>query len=341
MLKFFKKRWYLILLAIFVVGFIIYKNNISSKVKNKVDSYTIKRENLKEVLTLSGEIDASEKATLKFQTSGRLAWVGVKEGDFVKKYQTLASLDQRDIKNRLTKYLNTFSVSRNTFEQTIDDNWNLQYDLSGSIRREAERVLKNNQFSLENAVLDVEYQNLSLEYANLWTPIEGIVTHVSVPFSGVNVTPAGADFEVVNPKTLFFSVAAEQGDVINLQEGATGEISFDAYPEKKFNASLYYISFSPKDGETGTVYELRLKLDEQAQKLGLKLAMTGDVDFLIKQEKNVLSAPSSFIKKDGKGSYVYVGSPDKKVKKYIDISAEIDGKYVITNGLQDKETIYD
>ena len=341
MLKFFKKRWYLILLAIFVVGFIVHKNNISSKAKNKVDSYVIKRENLKEVLTLSGEIDAGEKATLKFQTSGRLAWVGVKEGDFVKKYQTLASLDQRDVKNRMQKYLNTFVSQRLTFEQTKDDYWNKQYDLSESIRKSAERTLQDSQYDLNNSVLDVELQNLSLEYANLWTPIEGIVTHVSVPFAGVNVTPAGADFEVVNPKTLFFSVAAEQGDVINLQEGATGEISFDAYPEKKFNASLYYISFSPKDGETGTVYELRLKLDEQAQKLGLKLAMTGDVDFLIKQEKNVLSVPSSFIKKDGKGNYVFVGKPDKKVKKYIDISTEIDGKYVITNGLQDKEIIYD
>jgi len=341
MLKFFKKRWYLILLAIFVVGFIVYKNNISSKAKNKVDSYVIKRENLKEVLTLSGEIDAGEKATLKFQTSGRLAWVGVKEGDFVKKYQTLASLDQRDVKNRMQKYLNTFVSQRLTFEQTKDDYWNKQYDLSESIRKSAERTLQDSQYDLNNSILDVELQNLSLEYANLWTPIEGIVTHVSVPFAGVNVTPAGADFEVVNPKTLFFSVAAEQGDVINLQEGATGEISFDAYPEKKFNASLYYISFSPKDGETGTVYELRLKLDEQAQKLGLKLAMTGDVDFLIKQEKNVLSVPSSFIKKDGKGNYVFVGKPDKKVKKYIDISTEIDGKYVITNGLQDKEIIYD
>ncbi|MEK7096808.1 MAG: efflux RND transporter periplasmic adaptor subunit [Patescibacteria group bacterium] len=341
MLKLLKKRWYFILLAIFIIGFVIYKNNISSKDKNKVESYTIKRENLKEILTLSGEIDAGEKASLKFQTSGRLAWVGVKEGDSVKKYQTLASLDQRDIKNRLTKYLNTFSVSRNTFEQTIDDNWNLQYDLSGSIRREAERVLKNNQFNLENAVLDVEYQNLSLEYANLWTPIDGIVTHVSSPFAGVNITPAGADFEVVNPKTLFFSVAAEQGDVINLKEGDIGDISFDAFPEKKFKATLYYVSFSPKEGETGTVYELRLKLDDQAEKLSLKLAMTGDVDFLIKQEKNVLSAPSSFIKKDGKGDYVYIGKPNKKVKKYIDITQEIDGKYVITNGLQEKEIIYD
>ncbi len=341
MLKFFKKRWYLILFGILILGFFLYKNNADSKAKNKVDSYTIKRENLKEVLTLSGEIDAEEKATLKFQTSGRLAWVGVKEGDFVKKYQTIASLDQRDLKNRMTKYLNTYAVQRNTFEQGKDDNIVEQNSLSQIVRDEAKRVLENNQYNLNNTVLDVEYQNLSLEYANLWTPIEGIVTHVSVPFSGVNITPAGADFEVVNPKTLFFSVSAEQGDIINLQEGAVGDISFDAFPEKKFKTTVYYLSFSPKDGETGTVYELRLKLDDEAASLPLRLGMSGDVDFTIKEEDGVLSVPSSFIKKDKKGDYVYVGSPDKKVKKYIDISMEIDGKYIITNGLQEKEVIYD
>lgn len=341
MKDFLKKRWYLVLIIIMVGGFIFYKNSSSATAKDKVNSYIIKREDLKEVLTLSGEIDAEEKVTLKFQTSGRLTWVGVKEGDYVKKYQSLASLDRRDIQNRLTKYLNTYSIGRNSFEQTKDDYWNKQYDLSESIRKSAERTLKNNQFSLENTVLDVEYQNLSLEYANLWTPIEGIVTHVSAPFAGVNITPAGADFEVVNPKTLFFLVTAEQGDVINLKEGDVGDISFDAYPEQKFKATIDYISFSPKTGETGTVYELRLKLDEQARALPLKLAMTGDVDFLTKQVKNVLSAPSSFIKKDSKGDYVYVGKPDKKIKKYVDISSEIDGKYVITNGVEEKEVIYD
>jgi len=341
MIKFFKKRWYVILIIVLVVYFIFYKNSATSAVKNKANSYTIKRENLREVLTLSGEIDAEEKASLKFQTSGRLAWVGVKEGDYVKKYQTLASLDQRDIKNRLTKYLNTFAVARNSFEQTIDDNWNLQYDLSGSIRREAERVLKNNQFSLDNTVLDVEYQNLSLEYANLWTPIEGIVILVSVPFAGVNITPAGANFEVVNPKTLYFSATAEQGDAINLKEGMIGEISFDAFPEKIYKGELYYVSFSPKTGETGTVYEIKVKLDEEALNMPLKLAMTGDLDFLIKEEKKVLSVPSSYIKKDKKGDYIYVGSATKKEKKYIEISNEIDGKYVITNGLLEGEVIYD
>ncbi len=341
MIKFFKKRWYLILLGILIIGFFLYKNNATSKAKNKVDNYIIKRENLKEVLTLSGEIDAEEKATLKFQTSGRLVWVGVKEGDFVKKYQVIASLDQRDLKNRLNKYLNTYVIERNDFEQDKYDNKNKQFDLSESIRKTAETTLKNNQYSLENTVLDVEYQNLSLEYANLWTPIEGVVTHVSIPFAGVNITPAGADFEVVNPKTLFFSVSAEQGDIVNLQEGTVGDISFDAFPEEKFKTTVYYLSFSPKDGETGTVYELRLKLDDQAANLPLRLGMSGDVDFTIKEENQVLSVPSSFIKKDKKGDYVYVGSPDKKVKRYINISREVDGKYIITNGLQEKEVIYD
>ncbi|MFA5770235.1 MAG: efflux RND transporter periplasmic adaptor subunit [Patescibacteria group bacterium] len=334
MKKFFKKRWYLILIVVLIASFIFYKKSTATAAKNKVDSYVIKRENLKEILTLSGEIDASEKATLKFQTSGRLAWVGVKEGDYVKKYQGIASLDQRDVKKTLEKKLLAFSKTRWDFDQTKDDNKDVLTD-------KIKRVLDKAQFDLTSSILDVELQNLTLEYSYLSSPIEGIVTHVSVPFAGVNVTPAGADFEIVNPKTLYFSVAAEQGDVINLREGAAGEISFDAFPEKKFKADLYYVSFSPKSGETGTVYELRLKLNDQVQALPLRLAMTGDVDFLIKEENNVLSVPSSFIKKDGKGSYVYSGNPSKKVKKYIEISEEIDGKYIITNGLQEKEIIYD
>ena len=341
MISFLKKRWYLVLIIIVVISFIFYKNNTSKAIKNKIDSYKIKREDLKEVLTLSGEINAEEKVSLKFQTSGKLAWIGVKEGDYVKKYQTLATLDQRDIKNRLQKYLNTFVSQRLTFDQTKDDYWNKQYDLSESIRKSAERTLQDSQYDLNNSVLDVELQSLTVEYANLWTPIEGIVTHVSAPNAGVNITPAGADFEIVNPKTLYFSATAEQGDVINLREGMIGEISFDAFPEKIYKSRLYYVSFSPKEGETGTVYEVRVELNEDALNLPLKLAMTGDLDFLIKEEKEVLSVPSSYIKKDKKGKYVYVGGATKKEKRYIKISNEIDGKYVITNGLVENEVIYD
>ena len=47
------------------------------------------------------------------------------------------------------------------------------------------------------------------------------------------------------------------------------------------------------------------------------------------------------LKKDKKGSYVYTGSDKKKVKQYIDYSEEVDGKYIITDGLTENTVIYD
>lgn len=57
-----------------------------------------KRNTIKEEITLTGTIDASTKANLQFKTSGQLAWVGVKVGDNVKKYQAIASLNKEELK---------------------------------------------------------------------------------------------------------------------------------------------------------------------------------------------------------------------------------------------------
>jgi len=337
MISFFKKRWYFLIIIILI--FVLIFTQVRLKKTNDEEKLTAKKQNLKEVLTLSGEIDAQEKATLKFQTSGRLAWVGVKEGDYVKKYQGIASLDKRDLKNRLDKNLNLYLKQRNNFDQTRDDYKDIYEFSSGDFHDQVKRILENNQYDLNNSVLDVEYQNLSLEYANLWTPIEGIVTRVDVPNAGINITPANATFEVINPKTLHFSATVEQADVVNLKEGMKGRLTLDSFSDLEDEAKIFYISFSPKSGETGTVYKIKLNLSEKIKKLPLRLGMTGDVEFTIKEKNNVIALPSRFIKKDKKGNYVFIKEKNKKVKKYIEIGDEIDGKIVIETGLKDGETI--
>lgn len=338
MIGFLKKRWYF-LVIIFLVFILVFTQRQMKKTKTE-EKLTLKKQNLREVLTLSGEIDAEEKVSLKFQTSGRLAWVGVKEGDYVKKYQGIASLDKRDLKNRMDKYLNTYAKQRNTFEQNKDDYIEVRdFGLSQEIRDQAKRILENNQYDLNNAVLDVEYQNLSLEYANLWTPIEGIVTHIDVSNAGVNITPAGATFEIVNPKTLYFSATVEQADVVKIKEGMVGKIVLDSFSDFEDKAKISYISFSPKSGETGTVYQIKLDLSQKTKQLPLRLGMTGDVEFLVKEKNNIIALPLRFIKKDKKGSYVFVKENNKKVKKYIEIGEEIDGKIVVESGLNEGETI--
>ena len=337
MIEFLKKRWYflVIILLVFVLIFI----QTQAKKTEVEEKMTVKKQNLKETLTLSGEIDAEEKVSLKFQTSGRLVWVGVKEGDYVKKYQAIASLDKRDLKNRLDKYLNNYLKQRNSFEQTKDD-YEETYEFStGDLHKRAKRILENSQYDLNSAVLEVEYQNLLLEYADLWTPIEGVVTHIDIPKAGVNITPANANFEIVNPKTLYFSATVEQADVVNLKEEMKGKLTLDSFSDFEDEVKISYISFSPKSGETGTVYQIKLELSEKTKKLPLRLGMTGDVEFLIKEKNNVIALPSRFIKKDKKGSYVFVKENNKKIKKYIEIEEEIDGKIVIKSGLNEGEII--
>lgn len=340
MKKFLKKRWYFFVIVLLIVGFFYYRNRVLTQTANKENSFTVIRTNLKNILTLSGQLSADEQVALRFQTSGRLNWVGVKVGDHVKKYQEIASLDQRDLKNRLTKYLNTYSEQRNNFDSAVEDS-NVQSGLSQPIRDDAERVLENNQYDLNNAVLDVEYQNLLLEYANLYTPIEGIVTNVDSPYPGVNISPAGAEFDIVNPKTLYFSASADQTDVVNLKEGMTGDISFDAYPDKIFKGKLYFIGFTPETNETGTVYETRFRLDEATMKLPLKMGMTADVDINLQEEDNVLAIPTAFLNHDRKGSYVTVKINNLKTKRYVEVGDEINGNQVIKNGLSAGDVIYD
>jgi len=334
--KLIKKRWY-VFLAVLVILFFVYRQFVVlPKKKLEGKSYRVRRQNIKEVLSLSGEVAAEESVALRFQTSGRLAWVGVKEGDYVRKYQAIASLDQRDLKNRLNKYLRDYAKERNDFEEASD----VTYP-SGAVTNTIKRILENNQYDLDKTVLDVEYQNLAIEYSNLWTPIEGIVTHIDTPYPGVNITPAGAEFDIVNPKTIYFSVTADQTDVVNLKVGDQGEVVFDPFPNKTYTGKINYIAYSPKTDETGTVYEIHIKLDEKVMKLPIKIGMTGDVDFLVKEKNNVLSVPSGYINSDKKGDYVYVKLNGKKVKRYIKISEEINGQTIIINGITAGEVVYD
>lgn len=310
------------------------RNFLASRGK-KIVSASVKHGDIKETLTLSGKIDAKERVTLQFQTGGLLAWVGVKEGDYVQKYQGIASLDQRQLQKTLTKKLNDYLTTRWNFEQTKDD-------YKDRIITDAiKRILEKSQFSLDNSVLDVELQSLSLELANLLTPINGIVTRVDTPFAGVNIyTPNLAQFEIVNPETVFFNVSADQAEVTKLKEGQKADIILDSYPEKQFAGEIKTIAYTPKEGETETVYAVKIFLKDSSNKdLSFRLGMTGDAEFTVAEKKDVLFIPSQFIKSDDKGKYVLLGKGKKKT--YIEVGLEANTEAEVIKGLDAGDLVYD
>lgn len=340
MISIIKRYWFvLIIIAIAVAGFLYWKKSTQAS-PDKKNTYTVKKRNLKEILTLSGEIDAEEKTTLRFQTSGKIAWVGVKVGDYVKKFQGIASQDQAELQRNLKKYLNTYVNERLDFEQTHDDNSDKGLKTTLELA-EMRRLVEKAQYDLDNAVIDVELKDIALKYSYLYTPIEGVVVRAASPYAGVYITPTQAEFEIVNPNTIYFSVIADQTEVWQLQQGEIGEVVLDSYPDETIKGKIYFVSFVPKTDETGTVYQVKLGMTVDNSTYKYRIGMTGDANFLMKEKENVLSVPTSAIKKEKGKLYVLKLMDGKQTKTYIKITEEIDANTVVTSGLQEGDVIYD
>ncbi len=296
MKRFVAGYWHIIILC-GIVGLFVIKPLVQSKIgktKSGGKTYVVSKKNLKETLTLSGLVDADEKVVLRFQTGGRLAWVGIKVGDMVKAYQALASLDARDVQKTLEKTLRDYSKTRNDFEET----WRVTY--TGKLPKDAlndtmKRILEKNQWDLERAVLDVELKALAVEYATLTTPIAGIVTRIATPFAGVNITPSQGEFDVVNPASVYLSVLADQTEAAKLKEGMTADITFDAFPDILYQGTVSGISFTPKTGQSSTVYEVKVALPHSNLNNIFRLDMTADASFTLSEKPETLAIPSSFV----------------------------------------------
>ncbi len=328
---------FVVLFAIFgIVAYWVYSRSSASAQsggKTATDNtYTVEKTKLRETLTISGEINAEEKVTLSFPTGGKLYWVGVKEGDYVQKYQGIASLDQRDLQKRLESSLNTFMISRWDFDQTKSDNKDAQYT-DGELGEKMRRIIDKAQFGLNNSIITVELQSLAKEYAYLYTPIEGIVTKVGAPYAGVTVG-ATTSYEVVNPNTVYFSATADQTEVPRLHVGQDAKIIVDPYPDTTVSATIKSIAFTPQSGDTGTNYEVKLAFPSSVDVLKYRLGMTGDVEFLTKEKKNVYAVPTTYVLSEANKKYVFILKDGKKIKTEVKAGEEGDTDIEIIRGVE-------
>lgn len=333
--KFIKNRKVLAaILALVVVSIVVFQKISSDSTPPKL--LTVKHQNLEETLSISGKIAADQDVTLRFQTSGHLTWVGVKTGDYVKKYQTIASLDQREVQDNLQKYLNSYLADRWTLDQTKENYQNTP------VSPAFQRIIDQAQFNLNSAVLDVQIKNLAIEYSNLWTPIEGLVVSAESPQAGVNIIPTQAEFEIVNPKSVYFSATADQSDVVNLFASQSAIITLDPYPDQSIASKITSIAFTPKTNETGTVYEIKLALPVDNSDYKYRLGMTGDVNFILRSIPNTIALDTKLINTNpNKTKYVWVYENGKKVKRIVTLGEEFDNQTQITSGLSDGDKVID
>lgn len=323
------------IVIILILGF-IFRGTISAKLTKKPVYKTIKVEkhDLTKVVSASGKVKSDEEAVMKFQTAGYLNWVGVKKGDTVKKWQTLATLDADQLQKELKQELIDFQTQKTTFEADrrtnfIPDNQLNKYTMTDIIRD----LVNKDQLTLDRTVLDVEIQNLAIKYSTLWSPIDGIVTAIDVPNAGVNITAAGATITVSNPDKMVFSAKVDEADVGSVKVGQKAAVTLDAYPQEKFATTVTHIDFtSTITSSGGTAYEVKFALPENLEQK-FKSGMNGDVEIETARLTNIITVPYQVVREKNSQNYVYVLRNGKPQKQIVKVGSESDNDTQILNGL--------
>ena len=285
----------------------------SQKPKSDFRTAQITKQNLTETVSASGEVKAENQSELMFSSPGKVAWIGVKEGDVVKKGQALASLD--------TVLLNTAyqqaAINLRKFEATLDnvhDQVKDNGDDEDFATRDKRTTAETNKDYYYEVLKAAEY---NLRNATLVSPISGTVTSIGGLSVGENITAASMStriIRIIDLSSLVFEAIVDEVDFKKINIGQKVEVVLDAFPDEKIPGEVIYIGREGRKTITGgIVLPVKIKLNSDSDKL--VVGLSGDIDFIVDQKNDVLTVPREFVKNDGQISYITVRQSDGTISK--------------------------
>jgi len=316
----------LILVGIFTKGFGLFAKKVT-------DRYELKKGTIKEEIVISGEVKADKYSAMNFSTSGKLGWVGVTEGQSVYKGQALIKLNT----NVLNSAFETAKANLRGAEANVQYIHDTVKDHSGD-----ETYYQKTTRTTAEAAKDAAYEAYkvaeeNLKNATLYAPFKGIVSSLINSAPGVNVLYSETAVEVVDPETVYFEVYADQTEIIKLSSDQKVELILDAYSDETIEGTINYLGLTPQNVDGGSLYKVKISFSEKPDIQKIRVGMTGDAKFIIKEKDNVLQAPIKFINNDKKGKYVLVGNINHKV--YIKTGLEGEENIEIIGNVKEGDTL--
>jgi RND family efflux transporter MFP subunit len=293
------------------IGFIV-----STRIQGnspKVTTVAPEYQDIVEKLDISGNVDAHEKANLRFAAPSKLTWLRIKEGNTVKKWQAIAGVDARQLQKQLEYNLNLNSIQFRTTEGVMDAND--RYDPTG-LTETQRRALESSELQLRNTVLNTEIQDIAVKNATMVSPIDGIVTQIDQPNVGATVLVTDM-IQIVNPTSVYFAVIVDEADIAKVVASQAATIVLDAYSAKSLRSEVETIAYTPSQSQNGGLgYKVNLTLPGEIVEMPYRLGMSGDANIILRQKTNVLSVSTdAIVERQGEQSVQVLrnGKPEKRV----------------------------
>ena len=346
--------WVVVLIILFIAGLILYPMIFSDTVEVHLISVVLQSPTqTSALLTASGYVVAQRQASVSSKGTGILIYLGVVEGDKVKKNQIIARLDDRDIVAQLDEAKSNLQLYKAQLVE-IENNYKREKELfarglsSQQSLDQAESRYNSLLANLGIAEARIRASEVELENMIIRAPFDGTVLtknaevgEIVAPF-GASSTSRAAVVTIADMTSLMIEADVSESNIEKIKTEQDCEIVLDAYPQKSYPGYVFKI-VPTADRSKATVmvkvgfkeYDSRV-LPEMSAKVSF---LSVPIDTKMLSEEKSLVIPSTSIKEQN--GLVMVYKVENDVVETVEIkTGRKMGNYVeVLSGLQAGDSI--
>lgn len=307
-------RWLLALLLLTLAGAAGYYFFAGgSEPVVRYTTHPVERGSLVVEVAATGNLQPLTQVEVSSELSGVVRSVDVDENQRVEKGQALAQLDttrisaqveraQANVKAAMARVTDANITLKET-EQAYQRAAQLAgrglstdqaLDTATAARDRAASAVETAEANLAVAQADLKLQQADLEKSTIYAPIDGIVLSRSVnPGQTVAASMSAPVLFVIaeNLETMQLNAAIDEADIGTVAKGQKARFTVDAFPERRFDATIRDISYASVTTEGVVTYQAALAVDNED--LLLRPGMTASVNIVTREADGVLLVPSA------------------------------------------------
>ena len=294
-----KKKTYIWLIAIAVLIVAIVAISIARHGRSQVvvNSQPVTRGSIETTVTATGEIQPVYKVEVGTQVSGIIEKLYVDYNSTVTKGQLLAELDKSLLQEQVKQAQANLSTTTSN-KQLAEKNYNRiksLYDKKAATQEEydqAETNLAQANNQLITAQSDYDRARTNLKYAEIYSPIDGIVLDRAVEV-GQTVAASFSTptlFTLANDLTkMQVEADVDEADIGQVKEGQKVTFTVDAYMDDVFDGTVNQIRMKPTTTSNVVTYTVIIDAPNPDQKLfpGMTASVT-----IVTEEQTGLAVPA-------------------------------------------------
>lgn len=284
---------------------------------------TLTTTNFQHFIDATGRVEAENNQFITAQTGGAITKLFVKEGDFVNKGQTIATIDNSILRNSMQEVMIQLETAKTLYERQ-KALWDQK------IGTEIQLIqAKTSVESLEKRILTLKSQDALNVVVS---PISGYIDEVRLK-AGEMAAPGIGIVRVVNFNNLKVTANIPDTYAGTISKGNIAQINFPDI-SKSTKASLSFVSQTVNQVSRTFTVEAKIPAFDKM----LKPNLTATLLINDQNKANAIVIPENMIQNTEKGSIVYVAEEEGKNQvaraRQVVTGLSYNGQIVINSGLQ-------